>query len=137
MQVEVYTLLGLYLALEEASADAVTLQALADWFEEHGNARSAGCLRWAVAGGRTPFRYHHSAPLRYHYEGWHDGWYWWVTEAELLSWGHPRTCRLPHRLWHCLPHSGAYLPATFKQYPTARAAYEALLDAWGHNGGHA
>jgi hypothetical protein len=43
------------------------------------------------------------------------------------GWGYPASCRLPHALWRELRHTFNYDPTTFKEYPSARAAYEALV----------
>lgn len=126
------TLSAFYFALEESPGDPLTLQALADWFDEQGNAASAACLRWAVRTKRTPFHFERTGPLTVVGNEWHDGWYWWVKEHPQAGadWGYPAECQLLSRLWKHLRHSFDYTPSVFKEYPSVRAAYEALLAAW-------
>jgi len=121
-----------YLALEDEPHDAVTLQALADWYDDQGDADAAACLRWAVRRGLGPYRYRKGAGLTIASEGWHDGWLWWATDDPDFGrdWGHPPSCRLPSAVWKRLRHTFGYPPAVFKEYPTSREAYEALIDAW-------
>jgi uncharacterized protein (TIGR02996 family) len=123
---------ALYLALNDSPADPVTTLALADWYEEQGDAPAAECLRWAVARQRWPYRYDRKAPLAVSCKRWHDGWLWWAVEGRRHAgdWGHPRECRLPFELWDALPHTFHTSPSVFKEYPTGRDAYEALLAAW-------
>jgi hypothetical protein len=122
---------ALYLALEEAPGDRVTLLALADCYLEDGHADASACLRWTADRVRFPFRY---APglLTVNSPTLHEGWYWWaIDDAHLAQdWGHPQSCRLPAGLWKRLRHEFNFTPAVFKHYPTIRAAYEALFDAW-------
>jgi hypothetical protein len=120
-----------FLTLDEAPGDAVTLQALADWYEEQGQPDSARCVRWAVRCTYYPFRYCEGA-LKKSGKDWHDGWYWWALDDPYdgRGWGHPVYCRLPRLVWNRLRHGFAYEPRIFKEYPTQRAAYEALLEAW-------
>ena len=47
-------LAAFYLALEESPGDPVTLQALADWYEEQGQTDDAACLRWTVRQPALP-----------------------------------------------------------------------------------
>ncbi len=121
-----------YFALDESPDDPVTTLALADWYDEQGDGPAAECLRWAHARQRRPFRYDKSANLTASSKRWHEGWLWWAVEGRGYGadWGHPRECRLPHELWDELPHTFHATPAVFKEYPTSRAAYEALLAAW-------
>src|SRR5262249_31745497 len=121
-----------YLSLEESPHDPVTLQALADWYEEQGNPDAADCLRWAVQHTKSPFRYRRDSGLTVSSAGWHDGWLWWAVDDPYYGrdWGHPRSCMLPRELWSRLHHSFPYDPAVFKEYETAQGAYEALIDAW-------
>jgi hypothetical protein len=123
---------ALYLALDELPGDPVTTRALADWYEEQGNEEAAECLRWAVERERWPFQYRSSAGLSVASQDWGDGWFWWAVEDRSYGreWGHPASCRLPAALWEHLPHTFTYGPAVFKEYPTLRAAYEALFAAW-------
>jgi hypothetical protein len=121
-----------YLVLDDSPGDPLTTQALADWYEEQGNSTAAACLRWALRRGRWPFRYFRHGPLRVASDAWHEGWCWWVREdmASAREWGYPRECCLPLVVWERLRHSFDYDPGTFKQYPSRRAAYEALFAAW-------
>ncbi len=124
-------LTAFYLSLDESPGDAVTVLALADWYEEQGQPDSARCLRWAVRGMLYPFRYRRGALAR-NGKDWHDGWFWWALDDpyEGQAWGHPLHCRLPLRVWNRLRHGFKYEPRVFKEYPSQRAAYEALLEAW-------
>ncbi|MFO0877658.1 MAG: hypothetical protein U0840_09905 [Gemmataceae bacterium] len=124
-------LTGLYLALEEMPGDPVTLLVLADYYSELGEPEASACLRWIVAHGRHPFRFRRGL-LTMQSAAWTEDWYWWAIDDVSWgrNWGHPLECRLPPRLWRLLRHSFDYTPAVFKQYPTVRQAYEALLEAW-------
>jgi uncharacterized protein (TIGR02996 family) len=128
-----------YLALDESPGDPVTTLALADWYEEQGNSRAADCLRWAAENARWPFQYRKGGPVKVFSQKFHEGWYWWAvadSSADLdwgaeADWGHPRECRLPRPTWERLKYiSPGYQPSVFKEYPSRRAAYEALFDAW-------
>ncbi|MFO0845858.1 MAG: hypothetical protein U0797_26325 [Gemmataceae bacterium] len=37
---------------------------------------------------------------------------------------------LPHRVWKSLGHTLPYDPLVFKEYPSVRAAIEALIEGW-------
>ena len=121
-----------YLVLEDHPDDWVTLLALADWYEERGEPDAADCLRWAARNGASPFCYHVNSNLKFSAPVWHDGWFWWAVDEPYhgRDWGHDASCRLPQALWAKLRHTFNYNPAVFKEYPTRRAAYEALIDAW-------
>jgi hypothetical protein len=122
---------AMYAALEKRPADHVTLLALADWHEERGGVAAAECLRWVVIEGKAPFRYSgDDESLMHHHNTWHEGWYWWATSRERRGWGYPPSGVLPHRVWKRLGHSFAYDPLVFKEYPSVRAAIEALIDGW-------
>lgn len=124
-------LLALYDALEAKPADAVTRRALADWYEEAGEARAAACLRWLAETKRAPYRYSRRArKLRHKHESWRDGWYWWATANEQPGWGYPESATLPHAQWKALAHTFNYDPVAFKEYETVRGAVEALVAAW-------
>lgn len=125
-------LTAFYLTLEESPGDRVTLLALADWYDECGDDAAAACLRWAVEQGRAPYLFLRDAWTSRTGPAWHDGWFWWALDHERygMDWGHSRECRLPERLWKLLRHTFDYQPSVFKEYDTARSAYEALLDAW-------
>jgi hypothetical protein len=125
---------GFFLALDEHPADELTSQALADWYEEHGQAAAATCLRWAARHSRRPFLYRRLDNVLTIEPGkdFREGWYWWGVQHQFHGgdWGHPAECRLPPRLWELLPHTFPHRPSVFKQYPARRAAYEALIAAW-------
>jgi uncharacterized protein (TIGR02996 family) len=124
-------LAALYAALEANPDDRVTRLALGDWYEDHDRPEAAACLHWLAAHGKHPYQYRAAAPLRYHHESWAEAWYWWTTENERdEQWGYPDACTLPFPLWDRLRHTFDYDPTTFKEYPTLRATYEALIDAW-------
>jgi uncharacterized protein (TIGR02996 family) len=122
---------ALYLTLDENPGDHVTLLALADWYEEQGQAGCAACLRWTVRNALYPFHYSRDL-LKKNGSDWHEGWYWWALDDPYAGadWGHPLHCRLPLKVWHRLQHGFTWTPLVFKEYPTLRAAYEALLEAW-------
>src|SRR5262249_59606932 len=48
------TLDAFFAALRERPDDWLTRSALADWYEEAGLDRAAGCVRWMVRQGRRP-----------------------------------------------------------------------------------
>jgi hypothetical protein len=127
---ETLTLTALYAALEADPGDAVTLNALADWFEENDQDKPAECVRWIAEMGKVPFHYTAEADIIHHYEGWKDGWYWWTTAGEKKGWGYPKACRLPRTLWGRMKHTFEYDPAVFKEYPTVRGAIEAVIAVW-------
>lgn len=130
MPAEPRELKALFDALEANPTDRVTLLALADWYEEQEQQRACGCLRWLAAEGKAPYRYRHDGDLLHHHESWHDGWYWWATRRERRGWGYDRSCVLPHRQWDRVRHSFSYDPLVFKEYPSVRAATEALMAVW-------
>jgi uncharacterized protein (TIGR02996 family) len=119
-----------YLVLDETPADRTTLCALADWLEEEGDLPSASCVRWTIRRGLHPIRFSRANSWRAAVQGssWHDGWYWWAIDEP--NWVEEKPCRLPPALWNRLDHSFPYVPGFFKEYPTRRAAYEALFEAW-------
>src|SRR5258708_24558934 len=88
---------ALYLALDEAPDDSVTMRALADWYEEQGDLSTAECLHWAVERKRCPFRYHKGSGLAVSAKEWRDGWVWWVIgdPSRGRDWGLAPECRLP------------------------------------------
>ncbi|MFO0928405.1 MAG: hypothetical protein U0736_15485 [Gemmataceae bacterium] len=121
-----------YLTLDESPGDPVTLLALADWYEEALRPDAAACLRWTVQHKYIPFRYTGQGQLTVFSESWNKGWVWWAIDDPAFGrdWGHPSSCRLPAHVWDELRHTFHYDPAVFKEYPSSRAAYEALLDVW-------
>jgi hypothetical protein len=122
---------ALYLALNDAPGDAATVLALADWYADNDEPDSAECLRWLHEQRRWPFRYTRDAGLAVERKAWHEGWFWWTAGGIDEGWGYPPECVLPATLWASLPHSfGDITPRVFKEYSSARGAYEALLQAW-------
>lgn len=121
-----------YLTLDETPGDLPTLLALADWYLDHDQPAAGACIRWTVQQGYRPFRYLGPGQLSVSGDLWSPGWLWWAIDDPSLriDWGHPAHCCLPPFVWDELSHSFPYDPAVFKQYPTTRAAYEALIDAW-------
>ena len=123
-------LTALYAELEENPTDVVTLHALADWLEENDQDKPAACVRWLAEMGKVPFYYTRKSDILHHFDGWKDGWYWWATARERKGWGYPKACRLPRTLWGRMKHTFDYDPAVFKEYPSVRAAIEAVIAAW-------
>lgn len=126
-------LAAFYLSLEESPGDAVTLQALADWFEEEGQSDEAACLRWAVRRGLCPYRFRREADSAIpNSPTLKEGSLWWALDDPHYgnTWGHPRSCRLASGIWKKLSHTFEYEPAVIKQYASVREAYEALLAIW-------
>jgi uncharacterized protein (TIGR02996 family) len=121
---------ALWSALEADPTDRLVLLALADWFEEQGDVVAAECLRWGHARRKRPFQYFSTSKIRYHYEKWGEGWYWWARQPDVKLWQIPATCGLTNRLWKELAHTFDYDPVTFKEYRTRRGAYEALIEGW-------
>jgi hypothetical protein len=125
-------LAAFFLSLDESPGDQVTLLALADWYEEQDQSDNAGCLRWLAATGLYPFHYWRDGGLAKNSRDWHDGWYWWALDhpSAGADWGHPLYCRLPEQVWRKLRRTFEFEELVFKEYPTRRAAYEALFEAW-------
>lgn len=119
-----------FAALEANPADTVTLLAFADWCDEQDQSGHAACLRWLAEEGKVPYRYYHTNELRFHHETWHDGWWWWATDNEERPWGYPEASILPNKLWRKMSHTFSYDPCVFKEYPTVRGAFEAILLCW-------
>jgi uncharacterized protein (TIGR02996 family) len=121
---------ALYRTLEEDPGDLVTVQVLADWYEEHGETDKAECLRWTVRWDKFPFRYRHGE-IGIKCDNWHDGWLWWARPRKGDAWGHPPSCQLPVEVWKRLQHTFDYHPPwVFKEYPSVRDAYDALFAVW-------
>src|SRR5262245_29400774 len=127
---------ALYKALDDKPDDQVTIRALADWYEEHDNQDAAECLRWTAEEKKHPFLYKkRGGGVSVSCKTWHDKWLWWAIFKEGEheygnDWGHSPECRLPPGLWDKIKHTFDYDPAVFKEYPSRRAAYEALFEAW-------
>jgi hypothetical protein len=127
---EADALAALFAELEANPGDTLTLNALADWFEENDQAKPAECVRWLAEAGKVPFHYTEESDIIHHFEGWKVGWYWWTTANERRGWGYPKACRLPRTLWSRMTHTFDYDPKVFKEYPTVRGAIEAVIAAW-------
>src|SRR5262245_28256305 len=83
---------GLFAALGESRGDPLALRALADWFEEHGDAPAADCLRWVVRTERRPgFR-----PQQQEY-----GKFFWECQAPEPILNDP-PAQLPEALWQAV-----------------------------------
>jgi uncharacterized protein (TIGR02996 family) len=108
-------------ALDAKPDDAVTLAALADWFEERGETAAAACLRWAARNGRRPgFN-----PWQFTY-----GRFYWVRRGRrpIID---DEPAQLPAALWDGLDaHDEGRPVKSFKSYKSARLAYLALILAW-------
>jgi hypothetical protein len=104
-------------------ADPASLAALADWHDENNQPASAECLRWALLEGRRPgFNPRQTTYGRY---------FWGRQEPHPILDDPP--AQLPDPLWLALKNNDVPLPVgSFKSYPTARAAWLALLAAWPH-----
>jgi hypothetical protein len=127
------TLAAFYLALDETPGDPLTVQALADWYEELDQLDAASCLRWTARRGRFPFKFRRDDPnVVIPATAMTDGWYWWakVTHDFGRDWGHPRNCWLPEPLWAQLTNLSDHHVSIVKHFPTIQQAYEALFDAW-------
>jgi hypothetical protein len=123
---------ALYHALEETPGDALTLMALADCYLEEDRPEASTCIRWSQARGRYPFQYTNGS-LSVASDSMTHGYWWWVLDergAVAGNWGLPHPCRLTRAMWKQLPHQYEYTPGVFKEYPTLREAYEALVYAW-------
>ena len=129
---ETDTLDGFFLALRESPGDAVTLHALADWYEEQGRPSVAACVRWCLRRGRRPFQYRRGTEGLIDSPSFADGWFWWAVGdgPHGNDWGHPPTCRLPGVAWRLLDKRHSPTALVVKHYPTLRAAYEAFFEVW-------
>lgn len=114
-----------FVALEKERGDAVTLNALGDWYEEQGDAVAGSCfhavarlaIRPGFSKGQTMF-----------------GKFYWVLDAPDPIITDP-PAHLPKALWDALrEYDEKYSVASFKSYQTARAAYEDLLRGWAEVG---
>ena len=123
-------LTAMYDELEANPGDRLTLCALADWFEENDEIKAAECVHWLAEMEKVPFRYSSEVEILHHCEGWKNGWWWWTTASTRKGWGYPKTCRLPRTLWEKMKHTFNYSPLVFKEYPTVRAAIEAVIAVW-------
>ena len=127
---EATVLTALFAELEEAPCDIATLRALADWLEDDDQPKPAECVRWLADTGKVPFKYALQEEIMYRFDGWRRGWFWWTTGIQRPNWGYPKSCRLPRMLWQPMKHTFDYDPMVFKEYPTVRAAIEAVMAAW-------
>jgi hypothetical protein len=112
---------ALLAALDADRGDAISINALGDWFEENGDQPAAACLRWVTRNARKPAHY----PRQSDY-----GPFLWVRQGDqpIID---DRPAQLPEKLWLALKDNDEPHPvASFKSYQTARAAYLALVEAW-------
>jgi hypothetical protein len=117
---------ALFLALEAQRDDYFTLAALADWFEESGDAAPAACFRWVVRTHRRPG--YNVLQLTY-------GRFYWELEGKHPVIGDP-LAQLPQVLWRALDaHDEGRPTKSFKSYKSVRLAYLALAMAWEATGG--
>lgn len=112
---------ALLAALEHSPEDTVTVNALADWYEEQGDDAAAACLRWAARHGRRP--------------GYNPGqrnfgkFFWEREEATPIIDDPP--AQLPESLWLALAGNDEKYPVySFKSYRTIRVALADLIAAW-------
>jgi len=107
-------------ALEQDHADAVTLQALADWYDEHDDPVAAACLRWVARhGGRVGKAA----------GGYYGDYFWELQEPHPIRNDPP--AQLPATLWRALKDNDEpHAVGSFKSYRSATLAYKALLAAW-------
>jgi len=117
---------GLFAALEEREPDPTAQAALADWYEEHGDAEAAACVRWLARRGARPGVNEHQTIF---------GRFFWEREGPDPILNDP-PAQLPERLWLAAGDNDEPHPVgSFKSYKTAEAAYRALLAAWKQIGG--
>jgi uncharacterized protein (TIGR02996 family) len=108
-------------ALDADRGDVVSQAALADWFDEQGDAQAAECLRWVVRNRRRPGHY----PAQDTY-----GSYFWELQepAPLLN---DPPAQLPEALWNAVGDNDEPHPVgSFKSYGSPQAAYRALVAGW-------
>jgi hypothetical protein len=117
---------GLLAALDRALDDPVAPAALADWFEERGDATAAECLRWLVRNGRRPGCYEEQTLY---------GKFVWIRLEASPILNQPEA-QLPERLWEALTgNDEPYQVLSFKSYQSIRRAFLALIEAWKRVGG--
>jgi hypothetical protein len=133
------TLTSLYLALDETPGDSLTLNALADAYEDLGDQNAVSCVRWTITRKKFPFLFRADLGLSVNSKTFTDGWVWWAVDSSITTaarfyatpdLGHPNSCRLPRRIWERLRHTFDADPRFVKEYPNQRTAYEALIDIW-------
>lgn len=114
---------GLFQALEQDWGDTVTLQALADWFDDHDEPAFASCLRWIVRQKRRVGK------VETKNEPVYGRFFWELQDAHPIRNDPP--AQLPVALWRALKDNDEpHAVGSYKSYPTATSAYRALLAAW-------
>jgi hypothetical protein len=117
---------GLFAALEEQPGDLVALAALADWYEEHGDADAVACLHWAARRERRPGLNPHQTTF---------GKFFWEREDPDPIINDP-PAQLPGPLWLAVgDNDEPHAVGSYKSYKTAEAAYRALIEGWKRIGG--
>jgi hypothetical protein len=112
---------ALFAALDADRGDAVSQNALADWFEESGDAPAAACFHWVARNRRRPGHYPRASKY---------GHYFWELQEREPILNDPQA-QLPAPLWHQLRGNDEKEPvASFKSYQSARSAYADLVEAW-------
>lgn len=112
---------ALFAAIDDDRTDAVSINALGDWFEENGDSNAAVCLRWVTRNGRRPSSYPRPSIL---------GPYLWVRQEQQPIIEDP-AAQIPEKLWLELKDNDeTEAVASFKSYRSPRAAYVALVEAW-------
>jgi hypothetical protein len=87
-----------------------------DWYEDRGDLRRAGAVRWLARAGRWPF-----LAFTDTYDWWREGWF--VADQE------PHHSDLPRALWDALA-GGAPTHSACREYRTPEAAVLDLLRVW-------
>ena len=106
-----------FASLTQAPGDWLTRTALADWYEENGLDRTAGCLRWMVRQRRRPAI--NAA-----------GWAFWFDGEHPLPYTE-KAAHLPAPLFGALHGKRAsYTPGLVCIYDSLRDAEEDLHAAW-------
>src|SRR6516165_9564002 len=105
---------ALLAALNVERGDAVSQNALADWFEEKGDSAAAACLRWVARNRRRPGHYPRASQYGHYF--------WELQEREPII--NDPQAQLPAPLWRQLQNNDEKEPvASFKSYQSPRAAY--------------
>jgi hypothetical protein len=112
---------ALLTSLDADRDDAVSQNALADWFEEKSDAAAAACFRWVARNRRRPGHYPRATQYGH--------FFWELQEREPII--NDAEAQLPAPLWRQLKDNDEETEvASFKSYQSARAAYADLVEAW-------